>query len=67
MSEILFISSEIKQRSECSQRFHLNSSEVKERNVHSQRISLHSSKVKPGSKGSQTFHFDNIDEVKQSS
>ena len=53
----LINSSEFKQRSEHSQRFHFNSSEVRQRSERSQRFHFNTSDVKQRSGRSQRFHF----------
>ena len=50
---VVSIVSEVKQRSEHSQRFHFNSSEVKQRSERSQRFHFNSSEVKQRSECSQ--------------
>ena len=63
-STVVRVRSEVKQRSERSQRFRFNSSEVKQHSEHSQRFPFNSSEVKQPSECSQRYHFNSI-EVKQ--
>ena len=56
---------EVKQCTDCSQRFYFNSSELKKGIECSQRPSFNRSDGKQHSERSHRFHFNNNDELKE--